>query len=119
MNYKEFSESKREKKECSWRKNRPRKDEVDNEISVYDYLDPVLQLSRDTVNHPSDPSLRAMHTNKGASHMYCPEIAMSFCMGWKRENRRHNREVMRRYRKKTRMSVKESNYDIKPLLRKY
>lgn len=116
MDYKEFSEKKRMRKEMSWRKEIVRKDEVD-ELHVYGFEN-YETVGRKEVDHPSNSSLRALHTIKGASHMYCPEIAYSFCMGWKRQNRYHNRQVMHRHRKKIRMPVKEGKYDINPLLRK-
>ena len=114
MDYKEFSEEKRMKKEKSRRKEIVRKDEVDK-LDVYGFEN-YEQVGRKEVDHPSDSSRRALHTIKGASHLYCPEIAYSFCMGWKRQNRYHNRQVMHRYRKKTRMPIKEGKYDINPVL---
>lgn len=116
MSFKEFWEEKRMNKEKAWRKGIIRKEELDKELDVYGFEN-YERVCRKEVDHPSDSSLRALHTIKGASHMYCPEIAYSFCMGWKRQNRYHNRELMHRYRKKIRMPVKEGQYDIKPLLR--
>ena len=115
MGYKELSEKKRMRKEMSWWKETVRKDEVD-ELDVYDDPENDTRPSRKNVDHPSHSSRRALHTIRGASHMYCPEIAYSFCMGWKRQNRYHNRQVMHRYRKKIRMPIKEGKCDINPLL---
>ena len=114
MSYKELCEEKRMKKEMSWTKEIVRKDEVD-QLDVYGFEN-YETMGRKEVDHPSNSSLRALHTIKGASHLYCPEIAYSFCMGSKRQNRYHNRQVMHRYRKKSRMSIKDGKYDINPML---
>lgn len=119
MDYKERCQNKRANKEKYWRNCDPRKDQLDRELRDYDV--PGVpgnyeKVGRDKVDHPSKSSLRALHTIKGASHMYCPEIAYSFCMGWKRQYRYYNRQVMHRHRKKTRMPVHEGKYDIFPLL---
>lgn len=116
MDYKERSQKKWENNEKCRGRARIRKDELDSELDVYDDPGNYEKVGRKDVDHPSDSSLRALHTIKGASHMYCPEIAYSFCMGWKRQHRYYNRQVMHRHRKKTRMPVHEGKYDIFPLL---